>query len=357
MRGVYEYPKDSGVWWIHYHDYQGKRHREKAGTNSAAIKLYHKRKTEALLGRKLPELLRRRPVTFDDLITDALEHSKRHHGVKTQAVAGWMLAVLRERFGKQPAEAITPKQVEEFLAERARTKTTSNRWRSLVSLLYRLGEDNGRVEVNPIRKVKRHRENNTRDRFLSADEEKKLRANIRELSPEKEPEFDLALYTGMRAGEQYGLQWRDVNLDLGLITIPRSKHGEKRFVRLNAAARLALARLRARYKHEPKGEHLVCPTEDHRQRRWFQECCLEAGVLNFRWHDLRHTFGSRLVMAGVDLRTVQELLGHRGITTTLRYAHLAPGHLQEAVERLNPTATRTATRRRTRVASRKQLVM
>jgi integrase len=68
--------------------------------------------------------------------------------------------------------------------------------------------------------------------------------------------------------------------------------------------------------------------------RRFTGASKEVGIRNFIWHSLRHTFASRLVMAGVDLRTVQELMGHRTITTTMRYAHLAPAHKAEAVERL-----------------------
>ncbi len=72
-----------------------------------------------------------------------------------------------------------------------------------------------------------------------------------------------------------------------------------------------------------------------------------AQIEDFRWHDLRHTFASRLVMTGVDLRTVQELLGHKTIDMTVRYSHLAPTHVQEAVERLTakPTDTTTDSRR------------
>ena len=68
--------------------------------------------------------------------------------------------------------------------------------------------------------------------------------------------------------------------------------------------------------------------------RVFLPALEKAGVAGLHWHDLRHTFASRLVMAGVDLRTVQELMGHHSYEMTLRYAHLAPAHTLEAVQRL-----------------------
>ena len=70
-------------------------------------------------------------------------------------------------------------------------------------------------------------------------------------------------------------------------------------------------------------------------RHWFEDAVCEAKIKNFTWHDIRHTFASRLVMAGVDLRTVAELMGHKKIQMTMRYAHLAPAHTREAVEKLS----------------------
>jgi site-specific recombinase XerD len=67
-------------------------------------------------------------------------------------------------------------------------------------------------------------------------------------------------------------------------------------------------------------------------QRWFEEAIKQAGIVDFCWHDLRHTFASRLAMAGVPLRFIAELLGHRTLAMTMRYPHLAPAHLREVVE-------------------------
>ncbi len=218
-----------------------------------------------------------------------------------------------------------------------------NRHRSLLSLTYRLAIRNGKVCESPVRLVARRRENNVRTRFLDADEEKKVRSVIQSDYPEREPEFDLALHTGMRRNEQWQLRWRDVNLRAGIITIPQTKNSTRRHVPINSAAEKALKTLAQSHS----GSEYVCSgSEDRRGRdweRWFEECVRKAGVPDFRWHDLRHTFASRLAMAGVSLRTLAELLGHKTLAMVMRYAHLAPAHLREAVERIADTHTSTTT--------------
>ena len=157
--------------------------------------------------------------------------------------------------------------------------------------------------------------------------------------PEHLPEFDIAVHTGMRRGEQFSCEWAWLNMDQRVLTVPRSKNGEKRRVYLND---VALAAFRVLWQFS-KGTgkvfaHLYQSGETKGAREWFEKCLAEAGITNFRWHDLRHTFASRLVMKGVDIRTVQELLGHRTIQMTLRYSHLAPVHQLEAVQRLCDTS-------------------
>ncbi|HMK29501.1 MAG TPA: site-specific integrase [Terriglobales bacterium] len=336
MRGIYEKIPGSGIWWIRYTDASGRLRREKAGTKSAAILLYRKRKQEALEGCKLPERLRRRVVLFREIADDALEYSRLHKRSYRQDC--YRMARLIGWFGNLPADSVTPEKIEQRFSEQHWAPATINRCRALLSLAYRLAIRNGKVRENPARLVPHRLEDNARLRFLDKKEEACLRVKVRELYPEHEPEFDLALYTGMRRGEQYGLCWEDVDFERRLFTIPRSKNGTMRSVPLNATALHALVEL-----HAGNGSsELVCGGAKS-PRHWFEPAARAAGLTDFTWHCLRHTFASRLVMAGVDIRTVAELLGHKTLAMTMRYAHLAPDHQRAAVEKLERTDTRTDT--------------
>jgi integrase len=348
QRGVYEKLPDSGVWWIRYADTTGHIRREKAGTKSAALTLYRKRKTEILEGKKLPENLRRANVAFEEIARDALEYSRTTKVREAYRIDRWHMETLLQWFRNHSAADLNPQEIERRLNELAaegRKPATVNRYRTLLSLTFSLAVRNGKLSSNPVKLVKRRKENNERVRFLDEEEEVKLRTKICELHPGHEAEFDLALHTGMRRGEQYGLCWQDVDLKRGIITIPRSKHGEVRHIQINSVARAALQTLRKL----SDGLGYVCPRfkgpESRDAREWFNQVLSQAKIQNFRWHDLRHTFASRLVMARVPLRAVQVLLGHKRIETTLRYSHLGETHLREAVECLTaaPTDTTTST--------------
>jgi site-specific recombinase XerD len=122
---------------------------------------------------------------------------------------------LLDWFSSHAAESITPQEIEQTLTDTTESNKwlpgTANRHRSLLSMTYRLAIRNGKVRENPVRQVPRKRENNIRTRFLETEEEAALRARIRALYPSREPEFDLALHTGMRRNEQWQLRWQDVN--------------------------------------------------------------------------------------------------------------------------------------------------
>jgi site-specific recombinase XerD len=343
LRGIYERQPGSKIWWIRYADATGRIRREKAGTRGAAIKLYQKRKTEVLQGKKLPENLRAPMVGFAELAKDALAYSKAHKRSYGDDVI--RMEKVLSSFRGRSAESITPRELERFLAENAEENdwapATINRYRALLSLVYRLGIENGKVKENPARLVKHRQENNARVRWLSNEEEVRLRTYIQNTYSEHIPELELALHTGMRLGEMYSLTWENVNISRKVLTIPRSKNGQTRHVPLNATALSALAALRKRgdgtgpVVRNLDGEPLAGP------RYWFEPALPKAKIRRFSWHCLRHTFASRLVMAGVDLRTVQELMGHKSIEMTVRYSHLAPKHTLAAVERLVCTLNST----------------
>ena len=334
IRGVFEKVPGSGIWWICYFDADGRKRREKVGTRGSAIQLYQKRKTEALEGKKLPEKLRARAASFVELAQDALDYSRAHKVSYEDDVL--RMKQVTEVFGSRAAHSITPQDIERWFASKQRWKpATCNRMKALFSLVYRLAIENGKVKVNPAHLVKHRRENNARTRFLTSEEEVKLRQIIGNHYPGRLPELEIALHTGMRRGEQYGLTWDCANFEQRVLTIARSKHGEKRHVFLNDTAISALQVLSKFSSGQGRIFTNGYTSEATKgAREWFEKCIAEAGIKDFTWHCLRHTFASRLVMKGIDIRTVQELMGHKTIQMTLRYAHLAPQHQLDAVQRL-----------------------
>ena len=341
VRGVYE--RTPGDWWIRYADAAGKIRREKAGAKNIAIKLVDKRRSEVLQGKKLPESLRKKAVTFADLAKDALEFSKAHKlsydddVIRMKKLTAWL--------ADRPAEAVTPQDIERWFGTHEKWKpATANRYRAMLSLTYKLGIQNGKIATNPARLVRQLRENNARDRYLLPEEETRLRTAIEKRWPQRLPEIDIAINTGMRRSEQFNAEWSNVDLDNAILTVPRSKHGEKRYVYLNDAALAAFQTLWRFSKGKGRVfAYLYDSVSTKGAREWFEMALTDAGISNFRWHDLRHTFGSRLVMAGVDIYMVSKLMGHKTITVTMRYAHLAPQHQLAAVQRLCNTIGATDT--------------
>jgi len=337
VRGVYEKVPGSGIWWIRYADSKGKIHREKVGRWSDANDLYAKRRTEALQRKKVPERFRVKGITFRTLCADALEHSRESNGERSTTELKLKIDTLLPVFGDMAAEHITKQDIIRWLALEAEKRdwaaATRNRWQAAFSLIFRVGIDNEKITVNPAARIKRRAETNSRIRYLAHEEEKTLRAAI--VKPYQLAAFDISLHTGMRRSEQFGLTWSQVDLERRMVFLPKTKSGKPRHIPLNAVAVAAFERLREKgqTKQSPvfpnaSGDPVSGP------RGWFEEAVTRAKLADYVWHCNRHTFISRLVMAGVDLRTVAELAGHATISMTMKYAHLAPSHTASAVDRL-----------------------
>jgi integrase len=337
VRGVFEKVPGSGVWWIRFIDAEGALRREKVGSKSAAINLYSIRKSEALYGKKLPKNLRTRLVLFAELADDYLAYASVNN--EGSGIDKYRIKKLRDAFGNRPAE-VPIADLRDWFDEQKWEPATFNRCRTVLGLIYKLGMENGKVESNPRRLLKHKREPDGRVRFLNQfepDEESRLRKIIIEKYPEHMPEFEIALNTGMRRKEQYGrIDWSCVDFLRSDLFVPQSKTGASRHIDLSnealAAFRLLFARTGGEgpiFTSERGGKQL------RGARHWFEDAITAAGIKNFTWHDIRHTFASRLVMAGVDLRTIAELMGHKKIQMTMRYSHLGKSHKQDAIDRLS----------------------
>ncbi len=344
VRGIYEKVKGSGVWWVRCADCTGRERREKAGTRGMAIALLDKRRMERRQGIKLPETLRHKTVTVADLVEAAVAYGRQHH--RSLGGDNHRSKLLLALFGGMAADALTPEILERKLAaaaaEREWRPGTFNRHKAFLSLAYRLAIANGKAKSNPGRLVRQRHEDNARVRWLSAEEESRLVTVLERHYPAELAAFMLSLHTGMRRSEQYGLTWDCVDLERRQLTIPRSKHGGIRYVELDDTAMAALLALRGR--SDGAGKVMVAGISGHGKlkgealktpKQWFAAACRKAGLADYTWHANRHTFASRLVMAGVGLADVKDLMGHKSFAMTLRYAHLAPQHKLAAVRKLD----------------------
>jgi integrase len=274
-------------------------------------------------------------------------------------------------FLDKPLTAISAFGVEKFKADRLRNgimPATVNRDLIRIRAALSKAVEWHVLAEHPLRGVKSAKgADDSRVRYLDADEEKRLRKALDEretvmrkarLSGNawaaergretrrvwKKDEFVdhvaplvlLALNTGLRRGELFGLSWDAVDVDRAMLTVKAdtAKSGNARHVPLNAEAKDVLKR----WKKQGSAEGLVFPgVEGGRMtniNKSWATLMTRAKLTDFRFHDCRHHFASRLVMAGTSLFVVKTLLGHSTIEMTERYSHLAPEHLSDAVEKL-----------------------
>jgi len=149
------------------------------------------------------------------------------------------------------------------------------------------------------------------------------------------PEFELAFQTGIRQGTRYNLTWEMIDWQARMLHIPRTKNEELLHIPLNDTALAALRVVRSRGVGNGRVflfERTGLPLKHH--RHWFDTALEEAKISGFHWHDLRHTFANRLRMKETPLEDIADLLGHKGLVMTRRYAHLGPSRLHEVFARL-----------------------
>jgi len=242
----------------------------------------------------------------------------------------------KDRFVGHALDEITTAELESIRTERLESikAATVNREFAFLRRVFNIAIRDGKTEQrNPVAKIGMLREPSGRVRYLSDEEETRLMKSLGSDADRNRIAF--LLHTGLRKSEFLGLRWKDVDLKAGVLTIPRSKSGETRHVPLSSRVRGILVGL----PRPLNGAVLVFPNgKGNRDLRWVEKtvpaAVNEAKIEDFRFHDLRHTFASRLAMEGVDLLTIKDLGGWKTLSMVQRYAHLSPGHRQIAIERL-----------------------
>lgn len=337
------------VWCIRYKGLDGKWHRERtpAVNKEQAQAILHKKLSEIVKAQVagVPTLEGLKSLTFAEFLDqEYMPHCKATHTEDTYRTDEGLARILRKHFGGMPLRSITSGDVQRYVdrlaGEKSRHKglirpATINRRRTFVSGVMSEALRRGYVDRNPAKGVENLPEHNDRLRWLTAKEEEQLLAFC--------PLYlqrivRLALYTGMRKGEILRLQWSDVDFDQRLIRVSHTKNHKTRYIPMNRA----LTELLREVDHfsGPNGHSpYVFPDPATGERfqdvaKAFEKATRQAGLANVTFHTLRHSFASHLAQRGVPLNNIRELLGHGTMQVTMRYAHLAPNNLRDAVELL-----------------------
>jgi len=320
------------IWYIDT-SYRGKRIRKAVGKDKKLAEAVLKKTEVSLIENKYLDINRKNKIKFSEFSKYFLEtYSK----VNKKSWTRDQLSInhLNRFFGSKFLYEITSRDIEEYKKIRLNSKikvaTLNRELACLKTILYKAVEW-GSLQQLPA-KIKLFKENNQRLKYLTEQEAQK----IIELSPEPLKSIVIiALYTGMRQGEILNMRWQDIDLREKIITVPETKSNEKRYIPMNNTV---LETILSR-GHNINSQNIFCnkdnkPISSSYVTHTFRKVIKKAGIKDFRFHDLRHTFASWLVMKGVNLKTIQELLGHKDNRMTLRYSHLSPEIKKQAVEML-----------------------
>lgn len=318
--------KRGNTFWFNIM-YNGRRIQESLETDNKRLaeKIFAKKLLDIIEERHF-EIAKAKRYTFEDMVSKYLaEHAHSRDPVSLKALSRF--------FSNRTLFGISTSQVAEYRAMRLQKVKPATLYQEL-ALLRRMFNVAIRewewLQRNPVSRLSFSVGNkNARDRWLSLEEEQKM------LECATNPHWlqtllTVALHTGMRRGEILALKWKDINLSRKIILVVKSKNGEKRSIPMSNTLCEALRAVRVR---DISGR--VFPIAVRSLRAAFEKILIKAGIENFHFHDLRHTFATRLVQNGVDLYKVKELLGHKTLAMTMRYAHHYPESLRASVETLD----------------------
>lgn len=300
------------------------------------IKVVGDKKSEAIAAEEAIKTDQRRgeykfkkesKILFEVLAKDYIEYAEANKKSWKRDVAS--LKNLNPFFKGIRISKITPRSIEEYKIMRVEQvkPSTTNRELSLLKYMFTLAIKWKMVDENPVKEVKLFQERRINWLILDREAANKL---ISCAASHLKPIIIIALNTAMRKSEVLSLQWHDIDFKMHFIFVRETKSGKGRKVPMNQTVEASLKTLERGNKyvfHNPD-------TKEHIKdiKRAFKTALKKAGILDFRFHDLRHTAATSMVNAGVDIVTVKEILGHSSIEMTMRYAHPTPENRRRAVD-------------------------
>jgi integrase len=353
-RGVVEKPAGSGQWWCRLF-VEGKERWWRCDTRSQAKALYGKLKGQAREEKLFPKEKKREPLLFKIVAKDyeeSLDVDRRRTGDDRARVQFWM-----DRFDNRDVETIETEHIEHAigalrapLAERSgrlvkgqrRSLETVRRYYGVVHAILEKARKrlkNQKVHwMNPASDIELKKADNSLLRYLTPDQEQDLLAA---LPSRYHPLILTALNTGMRRGELLRLTWADIDWFAGTLKIHETKIDEPRHAPMNSSVQRTLLTLKESVKPAPCDR--VFPFYPRYLGRAFQRAVIKAKLAPFRFHDLRHSFASRLARLGANDRTLMEAGGWKSPAMLRRYCHLGPSSVWQAVEKLAEAGTGSKT--------------
>lgn len=320
------------VWYVRLQHEGRERRFGSFPTKTKAREFYQKAKTEQHEGRFFPERYQHGGY---ELVQEAIDRYLTSMG-KAKSIrdhryfAEWW----GKQFERKRLNAITVTGLEAIrqgMLTTGRANGRINRYFAWLRACLNVAVRHGQTTSNPASKLKMLPEPSGKTRLLTPDEEAKL---LQAIGPTYAPWVRFAILTGLRREEQFTLEWMNVDLELGIITLPETKVGGVQYAPLNEEAKAILRNLDSWHRSKwvfPSSNSATHLDPDNFMYR-YREAVKRAGIAWVTWHDLRHCFASRLAMSNAPLGTIAALLRHSTTALVRRYAHLSPSHLRDAVE-------------------------
>ena len=324
------------VWYVRFWHEGKERRLGSFKSKTDARDFYEKAKQEQKQGRFFPERYQHGGYEF---VQETIDRYMLTIGTKKdqrgeRCFARWWGAWFKgRRLNAITTEALD--QARHALLAKGCSQPRVNRYVEWIRHLLNLARRDGKLHSNPLTKLTMFKEPAGRTRFLSLEEEVRL---CEALGEPYARWLRLAILTGLRRAEQFGLRWSDVDLERGLLTLPTTKAGGTQYIHLNEEAQGLLREMTTWqfstwvFPSENPASHLD-PCNFY--RRVFLPAVKRTGLDGVTWHTLRHTFASRLAMAGATDYDIAACLRHSTTALVRRYAHLSQTHLRTVMERVS----------------------